>query len=136
MSKSEESAESIEQEVKRLTASLKIGNDYKYFIYMVGLISPENDKNIIKLWQRYEQIFINLAKVDGEVGKKRLLQAIIIFFIHIFPQIEVYAPTFMKFLYDEQEIFAKDFLIAWFDKTIKLDKACILYDRKAEKAFR
>jgi hypothetical protein len=76
------------------------------------------------------------VKQDREIGKKRLLQAIILYFIRIYPEKEFQAPTFMKFLYDDQEIFAKDFLIKWFDKDMKLDKACVLYDRKADKAFR
>lgn len=46
-----------------------------------------------------------------------------------------YAATFMKVLYD-QEVFNEDFIIKWFNRKKKLDKTCMLYDRKAEKQFR
>jgi len=46
-----------------------------------------------------------------------------------------YTATFMKLLYD-QEVFDEEFIIAWFNKKAKLDKACVLYDRKAEKLFK
>lgn len=46
-----------------------------------------------------------------------------------------FAPTFMKLLYDE-EVYSDEFLIKWFNKKRKLDKASVLYNRKAEKAFR
>lgn len=41
----------------------------------------------------------------------------------------------MKVLYD-QEVFNEDFIIKWFNRKKKLDKTCMLYDRKAEKQFR
>ena len=47
----------------------------------------------------------------------------------------VYAPTFMKKLYDE-EILGEEFLLSWFNRKRKLDKNSILYDRKAEKIFK
>ena len=47
----------------------------------------------------------------------------------------VYSATFMKLLYD-QEVFEEEFIIKWFNKKLKLDKNCSLYDRKAERQFR
>lgn len=47
----------------------------------------------------------------------------------------MYSGTFMKVLYD-QEVFDEDFIIKWYNKKVKLDKQCALYDRKAEKQFR
>jgi hypothetical protein len=46
-----------------------------------------------------------------------------------------FAPTFMKLLYD-QEVFSEEFMIKWFNRKLKLDKNCALYDRKAEKQYR
>lgn len=46
-----------------------------------------------------------------------------------------YAATFMKQLYD-QEVFDEEFIIQWFNRKVKLDKSCALYDRKAEKLFK
>jgi hypothetical protein len=54
MAKSDESIEIIEEELKRLTASMKLSNDYKYFVLMVGLFAPEMGKNLLKLWPKYE----------------------------------------------------------------------------------
>jgi hypothetical protein len=58
-----------------------------------------------------------------------------LFFIKIHPEMDKFAPTFMKVLYD-QNIFSEDFLLKWYKKKKKMDKACGLYDRKAEKKFR
>lgn len=41
----------------------------------------------------------------------------------------------MKLMYD-QEVFEEEFILKWFDKKLKLDKSCALYDRKAERYFR
>lgn len=52
-----------------------------------------------------------------------------------YPDLQKYAPTFMKLIYD-QEVFDEELIIGWFDKKVKLDKTCALYDRKAERHFR
>lgn len=41
----------------------------------------------------------------------------------------------MKLMYD-QEVFDEDFIIKWYNKKLKMDKNCVLYDRKAERLFR
>lgn len=69
------------------------------------------------------------------MGIKHLLQAIVLFFVKEHSDMEVFAPTFMKLLYD-QEVFRDEFLIKWFNRKSKLDKHCALYDRSAEKKFR
>ena len=46
-----------------------------------------------------------------------------------------YAPTFMKKLFDDS-VLSEKFLLQWNDKTIRLDKDCSLYDKKAEKKYR
>ena len=46
-----------------------------------------------------------------------------------------FAASFMKLLY-EQEMLSEELIVGWHSKKIKLDKKCVLYDRKCEKAFR
>lgn len=64
------------------------------------------------------------------------MQAVCLYFIKKYKDDMVkYAPTFMKKLVDEN-ILSKQFVIEWFDKTIKLDKDSGLYDKKSERKFR
>lgn len=76
-------------------------------------------------------------KQDGKVGTKHLLQAIILYFTKRYPaEMGSFAGTFMKLLVCDQEVYSEDFMIKWFNRKAKLDKECVLYDRKCEKAFR
>jgi hypothetical protein len=59
----------------------------------------------------------------------------ILFFTVKYPEMNKFAPTFMKLMYDE-EVFSQEFLVKWFNKKKRLDKNCALYDRAAEKTFR
>ena len=90
----------------------------------------------MKTWKTYEKAFITLVSQDGKIGIKHLLQSIILFFQVRHPQQAKFAATFMKLLVCDQDVFSEEFIIKWFNKKTKLDKACALYDRKAEKAFR
>ena len=64
------------------------------------------------------------------------MQAVCLYFIKKYKDDMVkFAPTFMKMLVDEN-ILSKEFVIKWFDKTIKLDKDSGLYDKKSERKFR
>lgn len=47
----------------------------------------------------------------------------------------MYSGTFMKLLYD-QEVFEDELIIKWYNKKLKLDKTCALYDKRAERQFR
>lgn len=64
------------------------------------------------------------------------MQALVLYFIRKYnSEMGKYGPTFMKKLVD-QNILNDKFLIDWFDKTIRLDKDSLMYDKKAEKKFR
>ena len=64
-----------------------------------------------------------------------MLQAIIQFFVNRYPEHLKFAPAFCQKVYNNS--FLEDQLfITWYNKTEKLDKDCILYDRKAEKTMR
>lgn len=101
-----------------------------------GVFGPEPARNPVKCWKEHEKAFIDLVRQDGTRGAKHLLQAIVYFFVRRHPaELLKFAATFMKLLYD-QEVFDEEFIIAWHNRKIKLDKACALYDRKAEKEFK
>jgi hypothetical protein len=108
-------------------------NEFKYYILMCGLFSPE--RNIIKSWAAYEECFVSLVQSDGDLGIKHFMQSIIQYFVRKYPDQKKYATTFLKTLYD-QEILNEEFFLKWHKKKKKLDKTCKLYDRKAEKSFR
>jgi hypothetical protein len=81
-------------------------------------------------------VFVHLVKLEGKVGRDHFMQAVCLYFIKKYKDDMVkYAPTFMKKLVDEN-ILSKQFVIEWFDKTIKLDKDSGLYDKKSERKFR
>ena len=66
------------------------------------------------------------------------MQSVVLYFIRFYKDnesIQKYGPTFMKKILD-QNILEKSFVLQWFDKTIRLDKDCALYDKPAEKKFR
>ncbi len=89
----------------------------------------------MKEWSKYESAFLKLIKGDGEVGIKRLMQTIVLYFVKRDPTQQKYLATFLKLLYD-QSVFSDQFLIGWHSNSIKSDKKCALYDRKSEKVFR
>lgn len=90
---------------------------------------------MVKLWPKYESCFLELVKADGDVGIKRLIQTIALYFVKFAKDKQKYIDTFMNALY-EQSVFSVDFICGWHAGDIKSDKHCSLYDRKAEKAFR
>jgi hypothetical protein len=79
---------------------------------------------------------LELIRQDGKVGIKHCLQAIILFFIRRYPEQIKFAPIFMKLVLCDQVFVKDEFVIKWRGRKAKLDKSCVLYDRKAEKAFR
>ncbi len=117
-------------------ATMGFSGEFRYWVLICGLFGPEPNRNIVKYWTDHEKAFIDLVKQDGSLGGKHLLQAIILFFVRRHPdEMLKFAATFMKKLYD-QEVFDEEFIIKWFNRKVKLDKACALKDRKAEKLFK
>ena len=88
----------IFETLKIMIVSLKLTNEFRYYILMCGIFTPE--RNIVKFWPQYEKIFINLVSADGKIGIKHLLQAIVLYFVRKYPDLIKYAATFMKLMYD------------------------------------
>jgi len=81
-------------------------------------------------------LFIALVKKEGKIGIDHFMQSVVLFFVRQNKdKMNKYAQTFMKKLVD-QNILTEKFILDWFDKEIRLDKASLLYDKKAEKHFR
>ncbi len=79
---------------------------------------------------------MQLVKGDKEIGIKRLLQTIVLYFIKRDTSQQKFLNAFMKQMYD-LNVFSDQFIIDWHaGKEVKSDKKCALYDRKSEKAFR
>ena len=119
-------------EVRQQQLILNITPDYKYYILICGIFNPK--RNIVKHWSKYEKAFLKLVQNDGDLGPKRLFQAIILFFINKYPESQKFASALCKHLYDTS-VYTDEFFTNWHGGE-KLDKNCILYDRKAEKQFK
>jgi len=127
------SVEELLEETRNMQVGLNITPDYKFFILFNGIFNSK--RNIVKNWSKYEMVFLKLVKEAGDNGIKRLWQTIVIFFMVSNKDQQKFLPTFAKLLYD-QSVFSDEFMIGWHGSKVKLDKHCILYDRKAEKACR
>ena len=111
-----------------------ISNDFAFYIALVGLFPPT--RNILKNWAKNQDVFINLVKQEGEIGRDHFMQALCLYFIKKYnAELSKFAATFMKKLVDEN-ILSEKFLIDWFDKAVRLDKESGLYDKKSERKFR
>ena len=122
--------------MKLIATSLGIQNEYRYWVLICACFNGSKEHNIVKTWKDYEKAFIELVKQDGKIGIKHFLQAIILFLYKRHPEQLKFAGNLMKLLVCDQQVFSEEFIIKWFNKQSKLDKGCVLYDRKAEKAFR
>lgn len=58
-------------ELKKLQISANMSNDYKFYMLICGLFSPE--RHIVKNWTKHEQIFLSLVEADGKIGVRHLL---------------------------------------------------------------
>lgn len=124
------------EEIRLLQASLGFTHEFRYWILFCGLFGTETNRNPVRLWKDHEKAFLELVRQDGSRGGKQLLQAVVLFFVKRHPtEMLKFAATFMKLMYD-QDVFGEEFIIKWFNREVKLDKGCHLYDRKAEKAFK
>ena len=108
--------------------------DFLHFIALCGLFPP--NRNIIKHWKSNEDVFVELVKQEGKIGIDHFMQSLVLYFIRVYKEeLSKYAPTFMKKLIDEN-ILKDKFVLEWADKTHRLDKESLLYDKKAEKHYR
>lgn len=108
--------------------------DYKFYILLCGIFSPE--RNILKHWDAYEDIFIKLvAEVGGKKGRSRIWQAILLYFGFKYTDKQKFFPTFTNKLY-QGNFFSEDFIKGWYATEIKLDKTSSLKNLKNEKAMR
>jgi len=108
--------------------------DFLHFVALCGLFPPS--RNILSNWKKNEDVFLKLVQKEGKIGIDHFMQALVLYFVRMHKdELTKYAPTFMKKLVDENVLTDK-FLIDWFDKTIRLDKDSLLYDKKAEMQFR
>jgi hypothetical protein len=128
--------ERLLEELRLLQASLQFSSEFRYWILFCGLFGTETARNPVRLWKDHEKAFIELVRQDGGRGGKQLLQAIVLFFVkrHSAEMLK-FAATFMKLMYD-QDVFSEEFIIKWYNREVKLDRGCHLYDRKAEKTFK
>ena len=126
-------ANDILREARQLQLQLNVTPEYKFYICLVGIFGA--NRNIVKQWDTFEGVFTNLVGQDEDNGAKHLLQAIIHYFVHRFPEQQKFAAALCKKLYDnsvvEDELFVK-----WHGKKLKLDRDCKLYDRSAENTMR
>ena len=120
--------------IEDVKAEHGITNDFSFYVALVGLFPPK--RNILKNWASNQEVFVHLVKLEGKIGRDHFMQAVCLYFIKKYKDDMVkFAPTFMKKLVDEN-ILSKQFVIEWYDKTIKLDKDSGLYDKKSERKFR
>ncbi len=133
MAESERTCEELLSEARHAQLILNITADYKYYLLFCGVF--QGKRNCVQHWAKYENAFLALVQQDGELGVKRLLQTFCLYFAVRAPDMQKYVTTFFRMLYD-QSVFTDEFLIGWHSGKIKSDKRCVLYDRKAEKAFR
>ena len=99
ISEADRSVDEILQQVRHQQLILNITADYKYYLLFCAIFTGE--RNVIKHWPKYEPAFLSLVAQDGEVGIKRLLQTIGLYFVIREPDQQKYLDTFMKLLYDQ-----------------------------------
>lgn len=105
-----------------------------HYVALCGVFSPR--RNIVKYWDLNEELFIKLVKIDGKLGLEHFMQSLILYFIRKYrDELSRFGPTLLKKLLDRNTISEK-YILQWYDKTVRLDKDSMLYDKKAEKKFR
>lgn len=69
------STDKILEEARKTVVSFGLPNEFRYYVLMCGIFTP--DRNIVKYWPQYEEIFLNLVGTDGKIGIKHLMQSIV-----------------------------------------------------------
>lgn len=123
----------IMTEVRQTQLLMNISPEYKYYIQFCGLF--QGKRNCVSSWPQYESCFTKLMKADGELGEKRMMQTLYLYFVKFDPSKQKFIDTLMNKLY-ENSVLSSEFVLGWQADKIKSDKKCALYDRKSEKAFR
>ncbi len=127
--------EEIIEEYHKSQITLKLTPDFQYYVLLCSLFDSQEKRFILNLWQKYHSALMKLVKSENEKGIVHLLQAIGKYYYTQEENVQKSAPSLLKMLYDK-DVFEEDFLIQWHSKEIKLDKKCVLYDRKADKRLR
>jgi len=60
----------------------------------------QGKRNVVKSWTKYESAFLQLVQADGEVGIKRLIQTMVLYFVKFDASKQKYVNALMKTLYD------------------------------------
>jgi len=116
-----------------LQLQLNVTPEYKFYLCMCAIFGP--DRNIVKSWDDYEQVFVLLLEADAENGIKHLFQTMIQFFVNKYPDQQKFTATLCKKLYDNSVI-EDQFFIGWHGRKIKLDRHTKLQDMSAGKTMR
>ena len=113
---------------------MQLSDECLHYVALCGIFSPK--RNIVKYWDLNEELFLRLVKNDGKLGIDHFMQSVVLYFIRMYnKQLSRFSATFLKKLLDNNTI-SEQFIQEWFDKTHRLDKDSMLYDKKAEKKFR
>lgn len=123
----------ILREVRQAQFQLNVTREYKLYICLVSVFGPH--RNIAKHWDTYEPIFKSLMSQEEENAQKHMLQAVIQFFVNRYPDTQGSAAALCKKLYDNS-IIEDSLFTGWHTKSVKLNRDCIMYDRKAESTMR
>jgi translation initiation factor 2 beta subunit (eIF-2beta)/eIF-5 len=78
INESDPSCEDLLTEVRQTQLIMNITSEYKYYILFCGIF--QGKRNVVKAWNKYEAAFLSLVKSDGEVGIKRLMQTMVLYF--------------------------------------------------------
>ena len=103
------------------------------YIAMCGIFGPH--RNIVVHWDAFQPVFNQLIAQEEDMGGKHLFQTTCQFFANVNPDMQKFAATLCKKFYDN-ELLDDQFFIEWHAKRLKLDRDCILFERKAESAIR
>jgi hypothetical protein len=84
--------------VRQTQLIMNITSEYKYYILFCGIF--QGKRNVVKSWTKYESAFLQLVQADGEVGIKRLIQTMVLYFVKFDASKQKYVNALMKTLYD------------------------------------
>jgi len=127
------SSDDVLREVRQLQFQLNVTREYKMYIALCGIFGPH--RNIAKHWDAFEAVFTSLIAQEDENGNKHLFQSICQFFGNLHPDMQKFAAVLCKKLYDNS-VLEDSFFTSWHAKQMKMDRDCILFDRKAETTMR